>query len=94
MKIGKFYITRNNPRELLLEIKELKDKISELEHPAEQLLRINGFLNYFDKLVEERSTYKAKLNMVKDLIINSDFGDCIFKNDILDILGDDKDEQN
>lgn len=92
MKIGKFYITRNNPRELLLEIKELKDKISELEHPAEQLLRINGFLNYFDKLVEEHATYKAKLNMAKDLIINSDFGDCTFKNDILDILGDDKDE--
>lgn len=93
MKIGKFYITRNNPRELLLEIKELKDKISELEHPAEQLLRINGFLNYFDKLVEEHATYKAKLNMVKDLIINSDFGNCTFKNDILAILGDDEDDK-
>ena len=94
MKIGKFYITRNNPRELLLKIKELKDKVDVLEHPAEQLLRINGFLNYFDKLVEERAAYKAKLNMVKDLVMNSDFGDCTFKNDILDILGDDKDESN
>lgn len=92
MKIGKLYITRNNPRELLLEIKELKDKVDVLEHPAEQLLRINGFLNYLDKLVEEHATYKAKLNMVKDLIINSDFENCTFKNDILDILGDDKDE--
>ena len=50
--------------------------------------------NDFDKLVEERAAYKAKLNMVKDLVMNSDFGDCTFKNDILDILGDDKDEQN
>ena len=46
------------------------------------------------ELDEEVCTYKAKLNMVKDLVMNSDFGDCTFKNDILDILGDDKDEQN
>lgn len=48
--------------------------------------------NDFDKLVEERTTYKAKLNMVKDLVMNSDFENCTFKNDILDILGNDKDE--
>lgn len=48
--------------------------------------------NDFDKLVEERTTYKAKLNMVKDLVMNSDFENCTFKNYILDILGDEKDE--
>ena len=65
MRIGPFYITRNNPRELLLQNKELKD---------------------------ERDMYKAKLNMVKDLVMNSDkyddsdFEGCVFQNDILDIL--------
>lgn len=67
-KIGPYYITRNNPRELLLQNKELKDEVT---------------------------TYKAKLNMVKDLVMNSDkyddgdFEGCVFQNDILDIIGGD-----
>lgn len=65
MRIGPFYITRNNPRELLLQNKELKDEVT---------------------------TYKAKLNMVKDLVMNSDkyddgdFEGGVFQNDILDII--------
>ena len=45
-----------------------------------------------NKLVEEHATYKAKLNMVKDLVMNSDkyddsdFEGCVFQNDILDII--------
>lgn len=105
-KIGPYYITRNNPRELLLQNKELKDKIIEqknkiyaLEHPAEQLLRIYKFLDDYDKLVEERDTYKAKLNMVKDLVMNSDkyddgdFEGCVFQNDILDIIRGDANDR-
>ena len=75
IKVGPYYITRNNPRELLLQNKELQDK--------------------YDKLVEEHATYKAKLNMVKDLVMNSnkyddsDFEGCVFQNDILDIIGGD-----
>ena len=48
-----------------------------------------------NKLVCERDTYKAKLNMVKDLVMNSDkysdsdFEGCVFQNDILDIIGGD-----
>ena len=92
LKTGQYYITLNNPRELLLKIAELKDKIYTLEHPAEQLLRINKFLDDYDKLVEEHATYKVKLNMVRDLVMNSDkysdsdFEGCVFQNDILDIL--------
>lgn len=73
LKTGQYYITLNNPRELLLKIAELKDE--------------------YDKLVEERDTYKAKLNMVRDLVMNSDkysdsdFEGCVFENDILDIIG-------
>lgn len=95
IKVGQYYITRNNPRELLLQNKELQDKIYTLEHPAEQLLRINKFLDEYDKLVEEHATYKAKLNMVRDLVIHSDkysdsdFEGCVFQNDILDIIGGD-----
>lgn len=65
MRIGPFYITRNNPRELLLQNKELKDEVT---------------------------TYKAKLNMVKDLVMNSDkyddgdFEGGVFQNAILDII--------
>lgn len=51
-----------------------------------------------NKLVEEHAMYKAKLNMVRDLVMNSDkysdsdFEGCVFQNDILDILeGDDSD---
>ena len=68
MRIGPFYITRNNPRELLLQNKELKDEVT---------------------------TYKAKLNMVKDLVMNSDkyddgdFEGGVFQNDILDIIRSD-----
>lgn len=46
-------------------------------------------------ILEENDTYKAKLNMVRDLIMNSDkysdsdFEGCVFQNDILDIIGDD-----
>ena len=75
LKTGQYYITLNNPRELLLQNKELKDK--------------------YDKLVEEHATYKAKLNMVRDLVMNSDkysdsdFEGCVFQNDILDIIGGD-----
>ena len=45
-----------------------------------------------NKLVEEHATYKAKLNMVRDLVMNSDkyddgdFEGCVFQNDILDII--------
>lgn len=45
-----------------------------------------------NKLVEEHATYKAKLNMVRDLVMNSDkyddgdFEGCMFQNDILDII--------
>ena len=48
-----------------------------------------------NKLVEEHATYKAKLNMVRDLVMNSnkyddsDFEGCAFQNDILDIIGGD-----
>lgn len=48
-----------------------------------------------NKLVEEHATYKAKLNMVRDLVMNSnkyddsDFEGCVFQNDILDIIGGD-----
>ena len=65
LKTGQYYITLNNPRELLLQNKELKDEVT---------------------------TYKAKLNMVKDLVMNSDkysdsdFEGCVFQNDILDII--------
>ena len=44
------------------------------------------------ELKDERDTYKAKLNMVKDLVMNSnkyddsDFEGCVFQNDILDII--------
>ena len=44
------------------------------------------------ELDEEVHTYKAKLNMVKDLVMNSDkysdsdFEGCVFQNDILDII--------
>ena len=78
-KIGPYYITRNNPRELLLQNKELKDKIIEQK-------------NKIYALENERDVYKAKLNMVKDLVMNSDkyddsdFEGCVFQNDILDIL--------
>lgn len=95
IKVGQYYITRNNPRELLLQNKELQDKIYALEHPAEQLLRINKFLDEYDKLVEEHAMYKAKLNMVRDLVMHSDkysdgdFEGCVFQNDILDIIGGD-----
>lgn len=71
-KIGPYYITRNNPRELLLQNKELKDEVT---------------------------TYKAKLNMVKDLVMNSDkyddsdFEGGVFQNDILDILRGDKSDR-
>lgn len=47
------------------------------------------------ELKDERDTYKAKLNMVKDLVMNSDkyddgdFEGCVFQNDILDIIGGD-----
>lgn len=47
------------------------------------------------ELKEELNTYKAKLNMVKDLVMNSDkysdsdFEGCVFQNDILDIIGGD-----
>lgn len=92
LKTGQYYITLNNPRELLLQNKELQDKIYELEHPEEQLLKAEGLLKDFYDLVCERDTYKAKLNMVKDLVMNSDkyddgdFEGCVFQNDILDII--------
>lgn len=47
------------------------------------------------ELDEEVRTYKVKLNMVKDLVMNSDkysdsdFEGCVFQNDILDIIGGD-----
>ena len=47
------------------------------------------------ELQDERDTYKAKLNMVRDLVENSDkysdsdFEGCVFQNDILDIIGGD-----
>lgn len=44
-KIGCFYITRNNPRELLLQIKELKDKIYFANVYIEKHKRKDGFLN-------------------------------------------------
>ena len=70
----------------------LEHKIYELEHPKEQLLKADGILKDFYDLVCERDTYKAKLNMVKDLVMNSDkyddsdFEGCVFQNDILDII--------
>lgn len=45
LKIGCFYITRNNPRELLLQIKELKDKIYFANVYIEKHKRKDGFLN-------------------------------------------------
>ena len=92
LKTGHYYITLNNPRELLLQIKELKDKIYTLENPAEQLLRLNGFLKDFDEIVEERTLYKEKLDKIKELVENSDkysdsdFEGCVFQNDILAII--------
>lgn len=68
LKTGQYYITLNNPKELLLQNKELQDEVH---------------------------TYKTKLNMVKDLVMNSDkyddgdFEGCVFQNDILDIIGGD-----
>lgn len=91
-KIGPYYITRNNPRELLLTIKELHDKIYTLEHPTEQILKTNDVLKDLYNLAYERDMYKAKLNMVRDLVMNSDkyddsdFEGCVFQNDILDII--------
>ena len=47
------------------------------------------------ELKDERDTYKAKLNMVRDLVENSDkysdsdFEGGVFQNDILDIIGGD-----
>lgn len=79
LKTGQFYITRNNPRELLLTIAELHDKIYALK--------------------DERDMYKAKLNMVRDLVMNSDkyddddFEGCVFQRDILAIIeGDTSDD--
>lgn len=52
-----------------------------------------------NKLVEEHATYKAKLNMVRDLVMNSnkyddgDFEGCVFQNDILDIIGGDTNDR-
>lgn len=72
MRIGPFYITRNNPRELLLQNKELKDEVT---------------------------TYKAKLDMVKDLVMNSDkyddgdFEGGVFQNGILDIIRGDANDR-
>ena len=43
-------------------------------------------------ILEENDTYKAKLNMVRDLVMNSDkyddsdFEGCVFQNGILDII--------
>lgn len=70
----------------------LEHKIYELEHPKEQLLKTEGILLEYYDLICERDTYKAKLNMVKDLVENSDkysdsdFEGCVFQNDILDII--------
>lgn len=65
-KIGKYYITRNNPRELLLQIKELKDKVNILEHPAEQLIRIKGFQKEFDDTVNKlEASEKARKEAIK-----------------------------
>lgn len=71
---------------------EFIDKIKELNInvPDEYF-----FLEYnkcvYD-ILEERDTYKVKLNMVRDLVMNSDkyddgdFEGCVFQNDILDII--------
>ena len=70
----------------------LEHKIYDLEHPKEQLLKTEGLLSKYYDLVYERDTYKAKLNMVKDLVMNrdkyddSDFEGGVFQNDILDII--------
>lgn len=70
----------------------LEHKIYEFEHPEEQILKADGLLKDLYDLVCERDTYKAKLNMVKDLVMNSDkysdsdFEGCVFQNDILDII--------
>ena len=98
LKIGQYYITLNNPRELLLKIAELKDKIYTLEHPAEQLLRINGFLKDFDKLVEERDIYKKRIEKAINYI-NGAYEMAVYTKsisldkenieDLLDILGGD-----
>ena len=99
LKTGQYYITLNNPKELLLQNKELQDKIYELEHPEEQLLKAEGLLKDFYDLVYERDTYKAKLNMVRDLVMNSDkysdsdFEGCVFQNDILDIIRGDANDR-
>ena len=66
MRIGPYYITRNNPRELLLTIAELKDKIYALENPAEQLLRIYRFLDKFDEMVEKLDKYEKIFRSLKD----------------------------
>ena len=69
-KIGKYYITRNNPRELLLQIKELKDKVNILEHPAEQLIRIKGFQKEFDDTVNKlEASEKARKEAIEFLFI-------------------------
>lgn len=98
IKVGQYYITRNNPRELLLQNKELQDKIYTLEHPAEQLLRINGFLKDFDKLVEERDIYKERIEKAINYI-NGAYEMAVYTKsisldkenieDLLDILGGD-----
>lgn len=74
--------------EFIEEIKEINVKV-----PNEYF-----FLEYnkcvYD-ILEENATYKAKLNMVRDLVMNSDkysdsdFEGCVFQNDILDIIGGD-----
>lgn len=40
IKIGKYYITRNNPRELLKERAELIDLVSDLQKENEKLKKI------------------------------------------------------
>ena len=89
---GKRLILDDNGLNYLL---HLEHKIYDLEHPKEQLLKTEGLLSKYYDLVYERDTYKAKLNMVRDLVMNSDkyddgdFEGCVFQNDILDIIGGD-----
>lgn len=71
---------------------EFIDKIKELNINAPDEYFFLEYNKCVYDILEERDTYKAKLNMVKDLVMNSDkysdsdFEGCVFQNDILDII--------
>lgn len=74
----------------------IKKVLLDLSHTGytEELVKFEA-RSLIKELDEEVCTYKAKLNMVKDLVMNSDkyddsdFEGCVFQNDILDIIGGD-----